>query len=129
VTDRSRKSSVIRWLRQVDIVILVVAAFTGIFFGLADVLFDIPSVRNRQVGLAVALLGAVALHAIFQRIASLESHDMLHAVRTRLDALISLDRSRRSFVRAMGQFIEIQDLKFKLTDANNGLVAITGGRG
>jgi len=110
--------NVIRWLQHVDLAILVIAAVSGIFLGLADVLFDLPKLQSKQLGLAVVLLGAVALHAIFQRVASYQTQATIDLLRAKTEDLVSLDKARRNFVRAMGNFIEVQDLKFRLHHTN-----------
>jgi hypothetical protein len=108
-----------RWLRQVDVAILLVVAFSGIFLGLAEVVFKVSALKDRQVAIAIILLGALALHAILQRLTAYENRGELRTVRAKLDDLTSFDRARRSFIRGMAQFIDVQDLKFKLRDRDN----------
>lgn len=116
--SRREDSLVVRWVQHVDIAVLIIAAVAGIFFGLADVIFDIPGLQRRQLGIAIALLGVIALHAIIQRLTAYRMQGTLDYARGKIDDLVSLDKVRKNFVRAMGNFIEVQDLKFQLRSKN-----------
>jgi hypothetical protein len=71
------------------------------------------------MGIAVALLGGIALHGILQKVTLHTILEQLRHIGAVADDLITQDRSRRGFVRAMGHYIEVQDLKFKLRDSEN----------
>ena len=127
MSNITRPSSTIRWVQHFDLAVLVIAAVAGIVSGLADVLFDIPVLQKRQLGIAVALLGAVALHAIFQRLSSVRMQDTVDALRSKTEDLASLDKARFNFVKAMGNFIEVQELNFKFRNANPAFAHVADG--
>src|SRR4051812_8702122 len=83
----------IDWLRHFDIAVLILVAFAGIFLGLAHALFDVAELEKRQVAIAIVLLGALALHAILQRLTSYEFRHDLDYLREKVDDLTSLDRA------------------------------------
>lgn len=108
-----------KWLRQLDTVVLGTAAVGGFLLGLADIFFDIGPLERREMEIAVTLLSIIALHGVLQHFISHDMHEDIRRIGRSTQDLLSLDRARRGFARAMAQFIEVQELKFKLRDNTN----------
>ena len=112
-----------RIARNLDTTILALTAAAGGFLGLADSIFQPQQLAGKELGIAVALLGAIALHGILQRFTSREIRDDVIDIRQNLADLIALDNSHRAFGRATAHYLEIQELKVKLRDRGNSAFA------
>lgn len=100
----------------IDTTVLVIAAAAGLFLGVAGIFFELKKLEGKELDIATAVLGAVALHGVLQRFTSHEIQSDLGSLTRKVDNLGSLDRARRGFVRSMGHFIDVQELKAKLRD-------------
>ena len=117
--SKDKKHIITKLESHVDRVILLASAAAALFLGLSEALFAPTQLNGREVGLAIALLGAIAAHTLLHRSQLTRLELVMSLIAAATTELISRDRSRRTFAGAMSNFTSVQDLKYQLREKGN----------